>query len=249
MEDWRALTEQATRALIKRLIGRPLRAIADRLGYEIVRKSPIAKRGGFQLYQYRRPDGTFDCERYRQVQTAGNKEKLGQVWAIEENIAFLADYITSHIGPVKFGLCHGTRQGKEQEWFRKYLHCDVLGTEISDTAEQFPNTIHWDFHEAKPEWIGTVDFIYSNSFDHSHDPEDCLKTWMSCLKKGGLCILEHSDASETSTELDPFGADIALMPYLILTWGKGDFCVREMIDVPVKIEVLRYVRFLIIEKL
>ncbi len=243
------MVQGATNRPIKRLLGRPLRAVADRLGYEIVRKSPIVKRDGYQLYQYRRPDGTFDRERYRQVQTAGNREKLGQVWAIEENIAFLADYITMHIGPVKFGLCHGTRQGKEQEWFRKYLHCDVMGTEISDTAGQFPNTTQWDFHDAKPEWIGAVDFIYSNSFDHSYDPENCLKTWMSCLKKGGLCILEHSDASEMSTELDPFGVDNALMPYLILTWGKGDFCVRELIDVPVKIEELRYVRFLIIEKL
>jgi hypothetical protein len=237
------------RRFAKTLIGRPLRAAAGRWGYDIVRKSPIAKQTGFHLYQYRKPDGTFDYERYRQVQTAGNREKLDQVWAIEENIAFLADYITKHMGSVNFGLCHGTRQGKEQEWFRKYLHCDVLGTEISDTAEQFPNTIQWDFHEIKPEWMGAVDFIYSNSLDHSHDPEKCLRAWMSCLKKGGLCILEHSDADEISTELDPFAADVALMPYLILSWGRGEFCVREMIDVPVKIEALRYVRFLIIEKL
>ncbi len=56
----------ATNRPIKRLLGRPLRAVADRLGYKIVRKSPIVKRDGYQLYQYRRPDGTFDRERYRQ---------------------------------------------------------------------------------------------------------------------------------------------------------------------------------------
>lgn len=235
--------------LLRKLIAAPLKAAAAKLGYEIVRKSPIVKRGGFQLYEYLKPDGTFDYVSYRQVQTAGNKEKLGQVWVIEENIAFLADYIIKRLGHVDFGLCHGTRQGKEQEWFRRYLGCEVLGTEISDTAGQFPNTIQWDFHEVKPEWLGATDFIYSNSFDHSYDPESCLKAWMSCLKEGGLCILEHSDSHEEATELDPFGVDIDVLPYLILTWGKGAFCAREILEAPKRPDALRYVRFLVIEKL
>lgn len=234
--------------MIKTLIGKPLKAIAGLFGYEIVRKSPIAKHTGFELYRYTKPDGTFDYERYKRVQTAGNKEKIGQVWAMEENIAFLSDYLTKHLGKVEFGLCHGTRQGKEQAWFKEYLKCDVLGTEISDTAEQFPDTIQWDFHEVKPEWVGAADFIYSNSFDHSYDPERCLKAWMSCVKRGGLCILEQSDADEFATELDPFGSDLTYLPYLVLTWGKGEFWVREIIEAPTKVDVLRYVRFLIIQK-
>jgi hypothetical protein len=235
--------------LAKRLVGRPLRAAAGRLGYEIVRTSPIAKHKGFELFQYTKPDGSFDYERYRQVQSTGNKEKIGQVWVMEENIAFLSEYIAKHLGRVQFGLCHGTRQGKEQAWFKKYLNCEIVGTEISDTADQFPDTIQWDFHEVKPEWIGAVDFVYSNSFDHSYDPEKCLKAWMSCVKVGGLCILEHSDASAQATELDPFGADGVIMPYLILTWGKGEFCVRELLESPAKAEGLRYNRFLILERL
>ena len=78
------------------------------------------------------------------------------------------------IDTVEFGICHGTRRGKEQEWFRKYLGCGVIGTEISDTVEQFPHTIEWDFHETKAEWINSADFIYSNSLDHSYDPKKCL---------------------------------------------------------------------------
>jgi hypothetical protein len=235
--------------LIKTLVGRPLGAAAGKLGYEIVRKSPVTRRAGFELYRYTKPDGSFDYERYKQVQTAGNKEKIGIVWAKEENIAFLSDYISRHLGKVEFGLCHGTRRGQEQAWFKQYLKCDVLGTEISDTAEQFPDTIQWDFHEVKPEWIGACDFIYSNSFDHSYDPEKCLNAWMSCVKKGGLCILEQSDVDEFATELDPFGANITLLPYLILTWGKGEFCVREILEAPKKFDVLAYVRFLVIQKL
>jgi hypothetical protein len=234
--------------LIKRLIVRPMAAAADKMGYEIIRKSPFEKRDGFTLFRYARPDGSFHYERYKQVQTAGNKDKIDLVWAMEANIAFLSEYMTKHLGPVKFGLCHGTRQGKEQAWFKKYLRCEVVGTEISDTAGQYPDTIQWDFHEVKAEWLGACDFIYSNSFDHSYDPEKCLRAWMSCVKVGGLCIIEHSDASTLATELDPFGVDGELLPYLILTWGRGEFCVRELLESPVKADGLRYNRLLVVER-
>ena len=237
------------REVARKLLARPVKAVAHRFGYEITRLDPIGRKNGFQLYGYKGPDGQFDYEKYKQVQTAGNREKLGQIWALEENIAFLADYLTKRLGRVRFGLCHGTRQGKEQEWFKKYLGCDVLGTEISDTAEQFPHTIRWDFHEVKPEWIGAADFVYSNSFDHAYDPERCLDAWMSCVREGGVCVIEHSNVDEFATELDPFGADISLMPYLVLTWGKGQYCVREIIDAPAKNPLLDYVRFLIVQKL
>merc|ERR1711920_1130260 len=67
----------------------------------------------------------------------------------------------------------------------------VLGTEISDTAEQFPNTIQWDFHNAKAEWLSAADFIYSNSLDHAFDPLRALTQWMRCLQPRGVLFLEH----------------------------------------------------------
>jgi len=169
---------------------------------------------------------------------------------LEDNIAFLANYLKTTVGQLKFGICHGTRRGMEQQWFRKYLGCEVIGTEISKSATEFPNTIQWDFHDVKPEWIEAVDFIYSNSFDHSYDPEKCLNAWMSCVRKGGVCVLEHSEAHEPSAtdELDPFGADIMLMPYLITTWGKGKFGVREFLTAPKKNESVNWVRFIVIQK-
>ena len=199
-----------------------------------------------ELYSYKKADGSFDYEKYRQIQIAGNKNKIENVWVLEDNVSFLSDYIRKNIATVEFGICHGTRNGKEQEWFRKYLNTDVLGTEISDTAEQFPNTIQWDFHDLKNEWLNNVDFIYSNSFDHSYDQKKCLDTWMSCIKKGGFCILEHSSGHVQASELDPFGADIALMPYLILIWGEGKYCVTEILTAPAKSETLKYIQYLII---
>jgi len=226
------------------------RALA-RLGYDIRRIDPARQqRSGYTLHTYQRADGTFDYEKYKRIQIEGNIRKEDRVWVIEENIAFLSRYIERVVGPPSFGLCHGTRRGLEQAWFKKYLNCHVLGTEISDTAGQYPDTIQWDFHEVKPEWAGAVDFIYSNAFDHSYDPEKCLDAWMSCLKRGGICILEHS-SSHTPAEvsmLDPFGADIAMMPYLIVTWGKGAYGVRQILEAPKRGNDIQYLFFIIVQK-
>ena len=227
--------------IVKRLLGL--------LGFEI-RKIPQIEEPGSLLYSYLKADGSFDYERYRQIQTEGNRLKIGLVWAVEENIAFLSRYIVDTIGAPRFGICHGTRRGKEQEWFSRYLGCDVIGTEISDTADQFPRTIRWDFHEAKPEWQDAADFIYSNSFDHSYDPPKCLSTWMSCVRKGGLCFLEHSSLHGPSavSELDPFGADIVQMPYLITMWGRGKYGVRELLTAPRKSNSAKYLHFIVIQR-
>ncbi len=240
--------------MIDKLLSIPKRLVKIllvRLGYWIrMIDQDGARHEGIVLHKYLKDDGSFDYERYRQIQVEGNKRKKDNIWVIEENIAFLSDYIKTTIGLPEFGICHGTRRGKEQEWFKKYLNCEIIGTEISDTADQFPDTIQWDFHETKPEWIDKADFIYSNSFDHSYDPEKCLDAWMSCIKKEGLCILEHSSEHEPSEaqELDPFKATITLMPYLITTWGKGKYGVRELIKAPAKNENLKFLYFIVIQR-
>lgn len=191
-----------------------------------------------------------DYSLYRQTQTGGNKRKLDRVWVQEANIIFLADYIKKIIGQPVFGICHGTRRGKEQEWFSGYLNCEMIGTEISDTAKQFPNTIQWDFHNIKPEWENAVDFIYSNSFDHSYDPQKCLSAWVSCIKKGGLCIIEHCSDDEEPSEFDPFGVTIERLIFLIADWSKGQYVIRELIESPMKRgSWIRYQYLIILQKL
>jgi hypothetical protein len=203
----------------------------------------------YVLKAYLKDDGSFDYSRYRSIQNEGNKAKIDKCWVQPENIEFLSDYLRSRLTDIRFGLCHGTRRGLEQQWFRKHLGCEVIGTEIADTATQFPYTIQWDFHEVKPEWVGAVDFIYSNSLDHSYDPELCLNRWMSCLRPGGLCIVEHTSVDEPqyATDLDPFGATLWLMPYLILEWGKGSFSVDAILDAPAMKRKIEYTKFLIIK--
>ena len=221
------------------------------LGYDVRKldRRPPSD-GRVVQYRYVTADGSFDYESYRRVQEEGNKRKLEHTWVIEENIAFLAEYVKKRIPSPEFGICHGTRRGKEQAWFREHLGCEVIGTEISETATQFPHTIQWDFHETKPEWIGAVDFIYSNALDHSYDAEKCLGAWMRCLKPGGLCFIEHSSlhGPAGASELDPFGAELVQMPFLIATWSKGEYAVLEVIEAPKKYESLETLHFIVLIK-
>ncbi len=224
------------------MIKKLLKKVISGLGYEI-KKAKLPQ--NYKLYKYEKPDGSFDYERYKEVQINGNKRKIESVWVTEENVAYLSEYIKKNLSRIEFGLCHGTRRGKEQKWFRKYLKAHVIGTEISDTAIEFPHTIQWDFHNIKEEWLNNVDFIYSNSLDHSYNPEKCLDNWMSCLSKNGICIIEHTSGHESTSELDPFGAPISLMPYLILVWSKGKYYVTEILTAPKQHK--EYVKFLIIK--
>jgi hypothetical protein len=204
-----------------------------------------------ELSHYLDHDGNFDYSKYRAIQEAGNKRKIDTVWVKEENIKFLSEYILEKLKDPLNGICHGTRRGKEQEWFMKYLAgCKVIGTEISDTAVEFPNTIQWDFHEMKPEWEQYFDFIYSNSFDHSYDPSNCINTWMKCLRDDGVCIIEYTNLHrpEFADELDPFGFELLVFPYLILDWSKGSFAVVDILKGKALPGSAKEIAFLVIRK-
>jgi len=197
----------------------------------------------YEIFSYTDEKGDFDYNSYKMIQQEGNKRKIEKIWVQPENIEFLC----LKIRHAKFGICHGTRRGLEQQLFSQKLQCDVIGTEISDTASQFPNTIQWDFHDDNPEWHGKADFIYSNSLDHAYDPRKALTNWMKCLSDDGVCIVEHSSMHESSSQLDPFGADVELMPYLILRWSGGCFCVTDMCDAPKIPPKVDYIKFLFLK--
>lgn len=94
-------------------------------------------------------------------------------------------------------ICHGVRNGSEVAWLRNSLKIEVIGTEISDSATLFSDVIQWDFHNVKPEWIGAVDFIYSNALDHSFSPKACIAAWVSCLKAAGRLFVHWSPTHDS----------------------------------------------------
>lgn len=222
----------ALRGRLLRLTGKDLRAdlrkkYEDRLGTLVV-----AENDGVRILKFdQKQPGAM--ETYREIQEIGNKHKLNVIFAVEANIAHMARYVEARVGTVAFALCHGTRSGAEQRWFKKHLKGSprVLGTEISETASQFPDTIQWDFHEQNSEWIGKADIIYSNSWDHSIDPERMFRNWMECLTEKGVILIEHSIHHEgrNADPLDPFGATRDGLVRLLDRVGCADFKVVDVI--------------------
>lgn len=142
-------------------------------------------------------------EHYKESQTKMNKIKLDWVYARETVIA----QISKNKKSAKNIICHGTRNGAEQKFFQKFFpEAYIIGTEISDTANNFPMTIQHDFTLEKSEWIEKFDIVYSNAFDHSIDPEQTLITWKNQLVPTGRLYLEYAEAQSTCNEADPLDA-------------------------------------------
>lgn len=150
---------------------------------------------------------------YKEIQSQFSVRKRRKVWAQKHILDEVASQIRSLKIQSPFGICHGVRNGFEVSYLQKHLSdidVNVIGTEISEVSEENSLTIQWDFHDVKPEWIGKVDFIYSNSFDHSYKPQECMNSWMSCISPNGICILEWSDLHDAAGtgEADCFRASL-----------------------------------------
>jgi hypothetical protein len=114
----------------------------------------------------------------------------------------------------------------------------VLGTEISDTASDFPDTVQWDFHDENPEWVEKFSFVYSNSLDQAFDPKKALSTWVRQLDSSGVLFIEHTMAHSASgaSEMDPFGAHPMVVPYLLFTWGRDEYRLVDIIEFPHRVK-------------
>jgi hypothetical protein len=186
------------------------------------------------VHQHDYGSGGYDD--YRRTQIHHNKRKIDKVFADAATIAYIADYVRANTERVVGGICHGTRRGFEQAEFSRLLNCPVIGTELSDTATQFPNTFEWDFHEQKPEWVGAFTFGYSNSHDQAFNPRKALLTWTEQLTPDGFLFIEHTmlHSATGSSEMDPFGAHPMVMPYLFLEWGRGNYRLHDILHPPHK---------------
>ena len=184
---------------------------------------------------------------YRRIQIKKNKDAIDRNYAIPEVMDAVAAYLNEHLPSAAFGICHGAKNGLEVNALRDPLGIEVIGTDISPTAKKFDHMIQWDFHEVKEEWRGRTDFIYSNTLDHSIDPEMCLDRWAETLRNGGLCILEWSPWHDEnhSTPDDPFGA--SLEEYALML--SKNFKVRDVIELGTsETDIYELARTLVIAK-
>jgi hypothetical protein len=150
-----------------------------------------------EIYKYK------SYEHYVEAQTKANKKKLQFVWVKEGVIKEIIKNYSDIPGNI---ICHGTRNATKQKFFKKNCkECNIIGTEISETAKDFPMTVQWDFHEANEDWIGKFDIVYSNSFDHSYDPNKSISTWRDQLSEKGTMYIEWCPAENINIcrESDP----------------------------------------------
>jgi SAM-dependent methyltransferase len=144
---------------------------------------------------------------YVETQTRVNLRKLSSVWVTPADVEAIAAAIRKYVPGARAGICHGVRNGWEVHALRDRLGIDVVGTEISGTAARFEYVIQWDFHEPRTTWRERFDFVYSNSLDHSYDPEKCLNSWSLSLRPGGLFILHWGHGhTGAQTPADCFSA-------------------------------------------
>ena len=169
-----------------------------------------------KIYKYK------NYEEYKKTQIYYNKKKLDKIWADKESLKIISNFLKENIQSSNIkGICHGSRNGYEQKCLHKEIvNSEVWGTDISETATNFENSIVHDFHDEKVEWVNNFDFVYSNSLDQSYDPKKALEVWLNQVKKNGFIIIEHSDqhAVRASDKMDPFGVEANFFPYLLTEW-------------------------------
>lgn len=178
---------------------------------------PIKDIQDFHLHKY------SSYEEYACVQIHLNKIKLNKVWADERTLNRVKYILIDEFGDTKKikGICHGSRNGFEQNFLRGLSdNLDVIGTDISETAKNYTNSIQWDFHDVNNDWNENQDFIYTNSLDQSWQPHMAVQTWLSQLNESGLLIIEHTHSHGPSgaSEKDPFGVKPLVMPYVLTMW-------------------------------
>ena len=83
-----------------------------------------------KIYKYK------NYQEYKETQIFYNKKKINHVWADKISLKILSNFINNNIikDNIK-GLCHGSRNGFEQEFFNNNIQNSlVIGTDISETA-------------------------------------------------------------------------------------------------------------------
>ena len=148
-----------------------------------------------KIYKYK------NYEDYKNTQIFWNIKKINHVWADKDSLLVISNFINENIVKDNIkGLCHGSRNGFEQEFFNSNIkNSKTIGTDISETANNFKNSVVWDFHEIKNDWLNQFDFIYTNSLDQSYDPQKALTTWLGQINNGGYLFIEHTDQHSVRT--------------------------------------------------
>ena len=177
---------------------------------------------------------TFNSyDEYKRVQVDANRVKYHNVYAEDPELRRIAAHFQTPGRHARNGLCHGVRNGYEVKRLRRLLPgVDIIGTDIAATASSVPNCIVWDMHEVKPEWTGNIDFMYSNSWDHTYDPHMMFGRWSDCLSAEGRLYLPYTSLQSErgvteTTKIDVFGCSVDELLELVRKF----FVVEDILEV------------------
>ena len=192
------------------------------------------KNKNFFVFSYKSIYKNEDAyKKYLEIQKNAFERKIENQWETEENIYLLSSYLNQKYDKKLDGVCHGTRTGKEQEWFNKFLNHNsyVFGTDIGSNLEKYPNTIYFDMNVDNLEWKNKCYIIYSNSWDHSFNPHSMFKNWLSHLKTGGVLILNHTATHDPKnfksvSETDPIAISAIELENLFKNLGATTFIIN-----------------------
>jgi len=115
--------------------------------------------------------------------------------------------------PIRLGVCHGARNGQEcNELMKHFPHARIFGTDLFPFSGKSIITrgkaavYEWDFNKPNRKWVGAFDLVYTNSLDHSDDPEASLKIWLNQLKPKGVLFVQWNRSDMDVKGGDCFGA-------------------------------------------
>ena len=160
-----------------------------------------------KLYNYK------DYDEYVKAQINKYELKRNNVWVNNKELNQIATIIDKRMKKMginlKEGICHGVRTGYEVEYLQnKFIDAKIYGSEIAESRND--RIYKMDFHEIPDDWYERFDFVYSNSFDHSYDPEKCLDAWMDSLHSLGVCIIHWmATNARTINDSDCFAGTLA----------------------------------------
>ncbi|MBG6148074.1 hypothetical protein IWQ51_006230 [Labrenzia sp. EL_142] len=181
-------------------------------------------------FEFQSEDGAFDYKKYRKAQVKKAQTDSGDIWADAKTLDLVADYTKRKLGKAELVICHGSKSGFESNHLAEALACEGIGTDIAP-PDNARGVVQLDFHEVAPEWEGRASVVYTNALDHAYDPKKAVDAWVKQLAPNGMIFIEHTmlHAPEGSSASDPFGAHPLIMPYLVLEWGAGEYCVTEIL--------------------
>jgi len=242
--NYNLVTREAHKNYLSRKLSLLFRLLAKILNFSSFYLVLDLSSKGLKLYDLK----IQDRKEYIENQVEGNIRKLKKIRREKDilnssyfsdagsgNLSFLLDILRERFnstGMPTFGICHGVRTGKENNFLMRYLprNSIVLGTDISPTVEQFPNCVKWDFQEFNPNWKSKCDFVYSNSLDHAIRPFETLRIWIDSLKQEGSLFLDLGPNSGKIgfTQLDVFAIEPEFFPFVFLRELGEVGCIKSL---------------------